>query len=285
MYTNALRVVALLLISVVTASGCATRSVPAGPQPPIDHVQAPAPLPKAEHTTTAEPAFDPSTVITAARSAEPRTTVAALVIDRTTGEELVAIDADRPFRSASLVKLLIAIDALERHAATGKEIAKMLSRSDDAIASRLWVAGDGPTIITRTVKTLGLKATRPPRLPGRWGDVLLTAHDVARIYDYVLTSLPDDDRALIVDSLAGATRVAADGFNQYFGIPDGLGGRWAIKQGWSDSRTDLLIHSSGLVGDGWRYVVVVLTEHPLGVPVARATGSATAAAKALSSVF
>lgn len=283
MYTYARRM--LVFVLAIGLTGCGTRTRLDAPVAPV----APAPRPVREETVTVEPepTFDPATVSTAVTSVEPHATLGALVVDRTSGTELLAIEPDRQFRSASLVKLLIALDALEREtdAFTRKQLAVMLSRSDDDIANMLWVKGGGPEIVKRGVKRLGLAATEPPRRPNRWGDVLLTAHDVARIYEYVLTEISDEDRELIVGALAGATRVAADGWDQYFGIPDGLGGTWAVKQGWSDSPADLVIHSSGLVGEGWRYTVVLLTEHPLRTPVAAATGSVTAGAKALSSLF
>jgi hypothetical protein len=281
MYTNARR--ALVFVLAIGLTGCGTRTRLDAPVVPV----APAPRPVLEETVTAEPAFDPATVISAATSVEPRTTVGALVVDRTTGTELLAIEPDRQFRSASLVKLLIALDVLEQETDehTREQLTTMLARSDDKIASMLWVKHGGPMLVERTAKRLGLTATKPPKRAGRWGDVLLTAHDVARIYGYVLNEASEGDRTLIVHALAGATRIAGDGWDQYFGIPDGLGGAWAVKQGWSDSPTDLVIHSTGLVGEGWRYTVVLLTEHPLGTPVAAATGSVTAAAKALSSLF
>lgn len=284
MHTNACRVLVVLLAGLIIGlTGCARRPQPAVEVMPV----APAPRPIVEETVAVEPAFDPAIVITAVRSVEPHATVGALVIDRTAGSELLAIEPDRQFRSASLVKLLIAIDVLEHKTdeSTRRRLTLMLARSDDDIASALWVAGGGPAIVVRAAKRLGLRGTEPPRKAGRWGDVLLTAHDVARIYEYVLTELSEDERALIVGALADAPRVAADGWDQYFGIPDGLGGTWAVKQGWSDSPTDLVIHSSGLIGEGWRYIVVLLTEHPLRTRAAAATGSVTAAAKALSSLF
>ena len=288
MHTNARRVVvSLLTILAIGAGGCAARLSPAEARLTIEPGPVPAPRPRVQETTQVEPAFDPATVVAAVRSVEPHATVGALVVDRTSGTELLAIEPDRQFRSASLVKLLIAIDALDSGAdpKARRRLGLMLERSDDDIASSLWVARGGPLIITRTAGRLELAGTRMPRQPGRWGDVLLTAHDVGRIYEYVLTRLPDADRELIVDALARAPRTAEDGFDQHFGIPDGLGGSWAVKQGWSNSPTDLVIHTSGLVGDGWRYVAVLLTQHPLGVPVRTATSSVTAGAKALSPLF
>jgi hypothetical protein len=230
--------------------------------------------------------LNPNVVIGAVRSVEKRAVVGVFVEDRSTGAELLTIEPDRQFRSASLVKLLIAIDALNRDDGPkqSERIAQMLALSDDDIASSLWVAGGGGALVTRTAAQLGLTDTEPPpsSRPGRWGDVSLTARDVVRIYDYVLTELPADQRNLMVDSMARAPRTAKDGFDQYFGIPAALGGTWAIKQGWSDSVNDIVLHSTGLVGADRRYVVVLLTSHPLGVSFKTGALSVTAAAKALS---
>jgi hypothetical protein len=277
----------------VGLAGCATQ-VPGDLAPePSRSRSAPEPIPQPRPqptssavTTTTEvvrtkPALDPAAVVAAVRSVEPRATVAAVVVDRTTGAPRLELNADRPFRSASLVKLLIAIDALERgeDAALDKRLSYMLRMSDDATASSLWVAGGGSALVTRTAARIGLRATRPPRIPGQWGDVMLTAADVVRIYQFILTGLPAGQSRLILDALASAPRVAADGFDQYFGIPDGLGGPFAIKQGWSNSKTDIVLHSTGLVGD---HIVVLLTEHPVRSSWSTDARAVTAGARALS---
>ncbi|MFL6126237.1 hypothetical protein [Actinophytocola sp.] len=227
--------------------------------------------------------LDPRPLVAAAAAAEPNTTLGAVVFDRGTGTELLAVEPDRQFRSASLVKLLIAVDALGRgaNATTRNKIARMLSMSDDDIASELWVQDDGPRLVTRMAKLIGLRATEPPETYGRWGDTMLTARDVVRVYQFVMDSLPPEDHTLIVDALAQAPEYAADDFRQYFGIPDGLNAQWAIKQGWSNNDHTMVLHSTGLVGAKWRYVVVLLTEHPLGSGRARCAKSVTAAASAL----
>ena len=69
----------------------------------------------------------------------------------------------------------------------------MLSRSDDDLASRFWSAYGGPSIVTGWAKKIGLTGTRAPADPGRWGDTLITAKDVVRIYQYVLAHRPGSD--------------------------------------------------------------------------------------------
>jgi hypothetical protein len=84
-----------------------------------------------------------------------------------------------------------------------------------------------------------------------------------------------------VDALAKATEYGADDFRQYFGIPDGLSAQWAIKQGWGNNDHTMVLHSTGLVGPKWRYIVVLLTEHPLGSGWKTCARSVTAAAEVL----
>jgi hypothetical protein len=43
----------------------------------------------------------------------------------------------------------------------------------------------------------------------------------------------------------------------------------------------MVLHSTGLVGRDWRYVVVLLTEHPLGSGLRTSANAVTAAAEAL----
>ena len=224
----------------------------------------------------------PAQVEEAAARVEPNTIVGALVLDRVSGARPVAVNADRPFRSASLVKLLIAIDALEHgmDVADRERLFRMLTVSDDDIASSFWVRGGGPDIVIRTSAELGLTGTVPPEVPGQWGEVLVTPADVARIYQYILR-MPTEGRRLIVDALASAPRVAADGFDQHFGIPNGLPRPWAIKQGWGNNDSAMVVHSTGLAGEDWRYVVVLLTEHPLGSGWSTSADAVTAAATSI----
>lgn len=222
----------------------------------------------------------------AAAHVEPNTVLGAVVYDRVTGRALLSLNADRQFRSASLVKLMIAIDALNRGADDGEreQIARMLSLSDDDIASALWVKG-GPGIIRRVVSLIGLQHTEAPEVAGKWGEVKLTANDMVLVYQYIMDKLPAADHTLIVDALAQAPQYAADGSDQYFGIPDGLNTQWAIKQGWGNNTRTMVLHSTALVGTNFRYVVILLTEHPLGSGWSTCKKSVTAAARALNGLL
>ncbi|WP_435118911.1 serine hydrolase [Amycolatopsis thermoflava] len=202
-----------------------------------------------------------------------------LVYDRKQNRTLRQEGAGTRYRSASLVKLLIAVDLVQRGHVTpdrpSPRVTRMLSYSDDTIANQLWESGGGPDIVRRTATSLGLTATEPPADPGRWGDTLLSAEDVVKIYRAVL-AMPSRERQLILDPLRNAHQVAADGVDQYFGIPDALPGRpWAIKQGWAAGRGGVDAHTSGVVGTGDQYVVVVLSHRPGGTALETAMREVT----------
>jgi hypothetical protein len=195
----------------------------------------------------------------------PNVQVGFEVFDRQTDTVLISQNAGQQCASMSVVKLLIAVDALARDNwatpdnATQQEIHQMLADSDDEIADRLWTADGGPTIVTRMAGLLGLTGTQPPDDPGEWGDTKITPQDMVTVYRYVTDQLPTPGRDLVLGALASAPPIAADGFNQYFGIPDGMPHTtWAIKQGWGTSGSQAVMNSTGLVGTDLRYVVVVL---------------------------
>lgn len=286
----------LAVTTVVTTGGCGAGPSASVGDPVILAVPAPdaKPLPQTSPQTptptpTPSPApdktggpVDPALVEAAALRVEPNTTLGAVVLDQVSGATSLSVNADRQFRSASLVKLMITIDALDRGVSeTDRErLSRMLSVSDDDLASTFWVKG-GPDIIPRVVALAGLEHTEAPELAGQWGEVKVTPNDMVRVYEYILHRMPDADRSLIVDALAQAPEYAADDFDQYFGIPDGLTAQWAIKQGWGNNDRTMALHSTGLVGPGWRYVVILLTEHPLGSGWRTSANSVTAAARAL----
>ncbi|MFI9380597.1 hypothetical protein [Kutzneria sp. NPDC052558] len=204
------------------------------------------------------------------------------MVDRTRRETVRWQGAELAFRSASLVKLLIALDVLDRRPVTPalrEALRLMLSASDDDVANELWEADGGPEIVERTARRLALPAARPPEIAGRWGDTMLGIGDVVATYEHILGS---QWRDLIVGALAAAPRHGSDGFDQHFGIPR-LPRPWAVKQGWSASPADVVLHSSGLVGAGWRFVVVVLASFPVGTEWATAAAAVDGEVSALSS--
>lgn len=205
----------------------------------------------------------------AIRAVLPDSRVGFEVFDRASDAVLASQDADQQFAAMSVVKLLVALDLLTRDdgsssdSATQQELRQMLASSDDQIADRLWTEGGGGAIVSRVAARLGLTGTRPPDDPGQWGDTQITPADLVTVYRYIAEQLPAPDRDLVLGALGDAPRTAADGFDQYFGIPEGMPNTgWAIKQGWGTSGSDAVMNSTGLVGPDLRYVVVVLVSAP-----------------------
>jgi D-alanyl-D-alanine carboxypeptidase len=207
--------------------------------------------------------------------------VSVLVHDRKNDEDLVSYHPDATYPSASLVKLLIAFEAL-RQGVDSATVAEMLSRSDDTVASRLWSKLGGPAIVSGWAARIGMKSTRPPDDPGHWGATTVTATDLVRLYEYLMDQAPEGTRQVVLRALDGATEHGADGFDQFFGIPGAVTATdWAVKQGWSCCDPGRNLHTSGLVA-GRRYIVVVLTAQSADTGWKDASDRVTAVVKALS---
>lgn len=222
-------------------------------------------------TTTDPPAPQPDLgagLAAAEQAAGDSVNLGIAVLDVRTGE-LVGSGGDKQFYSASLSKLLLVVDMLDRRAAGDLELSdddlqlvdRALSYSDDGAMDQMWTQFDGMAAIDRVAAEVGLTGTHSPNDPSQWGEVVITADDMVHLYQYVLQKMPEADRDLIVDALSGAQEEAADGFDQFFGLLDGnaRGSRAAYaKQGWMYYLpSDVYLHSAGVV-DG-RYAVAVLT--------------------------
>jgi hypothetical protein len=224
------------------------------------------------------------------------------VFDRQTGQFVHQQDADLRFRSASVVKLLIALDFFwdrgpeyDVPPADRERLEVMLRSSDDDAASYYWDQCGGAAIVDRMVGRLGLTRTAGPPAshPGFWGYVAITAADTVRIYRYLLEQAPARVREFVMAQLHQATRHGTDGFDQYFGIASVFEDGYSIKQGWSgfhgssgyrsdrakpESVVDLVndaLHTTGTVGPDDRSIVAVFTLHPSGTPYEQAYAAVT----------
>ncbi|MCO1580023.1 serine hydrolase [Crossiella sp. SN42] len=253
-----------------------------GPEPTEVVQPGPTTRPKQEKGSPTELG---NAVNRAVRAGGSATGVGLLVLEVDGWRELASVDPDRQFRSASLVKLLIAVDALQSGASTATDLRTMLSASHDGIASELWVRLGGNTMVQRQARRMGLSRTLPPLDPMHWGDTKVSARDVAKMYRHILTELPKAHRELIMSALAAAPKIAADRFDQHFGIPNGLPKvQWAVKQGWATGRAGTDLHTSGVLAEGTR-VVVLLSTHSPGTSYARAAKSLNTGAGALAGLF
>ncbi|MGH3429609.1 MAG: hypothetical protein ACRDQZ_18915 [Mycobacteriales bacterium] len=168
-------------------------------------------------------------------------TASYVLYDRETNSVTSELNPTKQYRSASLVKLLIALDylqtkgSLDAVSATDRAaLQSMLRSSDDVAARNFWQAAGRDQVITRMVPRLGLRQTQPPADPNYWGYTALSASDVVKIYRYLLD---DDDpqgfKAFVLAQLHQSTRCAVDGRDQSFGIPSAVPTPVGVKQGWS----------------------------------------------------
>jgi hypothetical protein len=170
----------------------------------------------------------------------PDVTVAFAVYDRDSRHTTLRYNEHEQIRSASVVKLLIALDYFETNGADTPIpdadlalLVPMLRSSYDDAASELWVRLGWEKIVERAVVRLKLRDTAPPVNVGFWGYTALSAADVITIYRHILEDAPQRVRDFIMGNLSEATNCASDGFDQSFGIPSAVPGRVAFKQGWS----------------------------------------------------
>jgi beta-lactamase class A len=185
--------------------------------------------------------------------------VGVTVLDLQTGQT-ISEDGDKQFYSASLSKLILAVDALQQPLSEDDQdlIHRALSASDDEAMDVLWERFDGMDAIGRVAAEAGMTETHAPEDPSQWGETVITANDMVRLYKYILAS---PERDTIVGALSSATATAADGFDQEFGLL-GVTGFYA-KQGWMYYLpSDVYLHSAGVLDN--RYAVAVLTTNPSG---------------------
>jgi hypothetical protein len=248
---------------------------------------APAPTPVAAPSSAPTPAAAPppeaSPVQAAVEAADATVTrrgadVGIAVLDRTTGTLALNDEADDAMNSASLSKLLTAIDLLDRGAAGRVEVSDAdrrlvraaLGPSDDPAMNALWTRFGGQSGITRVIDRLGLQDTAVPSDPSQWGEVQLSARDMTTVFRHVLETMAPADRDLVLGAMATAPATASDGFDQAFGLLDPAGRGAAAKQGWLCClQSSLDLHSAGVLDPEGRFVVAVLSNQPFGYGAAR----------------
>ncbi|MGI5237674.1 hypothetical protein [Dactylosporangium sp. CA-139066] len=169
-------------------------------------------------------------------------TAGIVIYDRQAGAYVLQQKASWRFRSASLVKLLIALDyfwdkgpSYDVPADDEPRLQIMLRSSDDAAATALWKANGQRDIVTRMVGRLGLQDTAPPPVsqPGYWGYTAVSAADLVRVYQYILDKAPPAVRDFIMGNLHATTKCGTDQYDQSFGIPSTFKAPRSAKQGWS----------------------------------------------------
>lgn len=195
--------------------------------------------------------------------------------------------ADQAQPTASVVKLLIAVDLIDSSGVpSGSEataVRTMLAASDDRVASRLWEQHGGPAIIRRQVEKLKLAHTSPPTAAGQWGSTQMSPADVITVYRHITAGLSAPERDFMTEAMESTPRSAADGFDQHFGIPRAFPGTvWAVKQGWGSSDGRRVLNTTGLVRTASRsFAIAVMGSWSEGIDWTTATTALTTATSAL----
>jgi hypothetical protein len=259
----------VLAVVALALAGCGHVRADAGASRPSPAAHTATPFTSMSATSTSATSTSAtSTSATSTSAAEPGAAAteadsrfSLVVFDRTTGKAVVNENSSTAYPAESVVKLLIAITALQN----GEDediVAEMLMTSDDNVANTMWTRYGNVAIIYRAVDQIGLPGVVAPEDSGRWGDTRITADDVVRIYRYLLDRAPKDVSATILKALGSTTRQAADNFYQYYGIVDALDDHdWKVKQGWACCKPARVLHSTGIVGPDDRYIVAALSAH------------------------
>ncbi|MBU3751233.1 MAG: hypothetical protein FGM52_12445 [Mycobacterium sp.] len=209
--------------------------------------------------------------------------ISLTLLDRSTGRVISSGDQS-PFPIASVSKLFIADDLLAQavrrkkrlSAADRRELDVMLRSSADVPAGEFWKRGGGDAIIRRVADRYNLGSTTVP-YDGEWWNTMSTTSNLVRYYELLLNSaggLPAQQADVILADLGKSTPIAADGYPQRFGIPDGLYAEpVAVKQGWMCCwAPDKQVHlSTGVVGADRRFVIAVAAMQSADEKTARNT--------------
>ncbi|WP_420120364.1 hypothetical protein [Nakamurella sp.] len=136
-------------------------------------------------------------------------------------------------------------------------LTRMIATSDDVIASDLYEATGGDAMVQRVATRYGMTGTRPTPDGTYWGNVQVTAADLAALLDGVLA---DPATATVIGpAMRSTTATAADGVDQRFGLRAVPGA--GSKQGWGCCLSGIAgIHSMGFTDD--RIVVVLSGVEP-----------------------
>jgi hypothetical protein len=231
-------------------------------------------------------AFGPAGTVSVALAAVPPAGEAGSAEAGCGGSVPVArAGTDDPVATASLVKLYVIAELLHRQRAgrlvldddDRAAMAAMARTSDDAAASQLWDRHGGGQLVSDLAARYGLTGTAPPQDPGQWGQTTTTAGDVACFLALLPAVAGPEDSRRVLDWMRMAAPIAADGFDQRFGLFGAEGA--AVKQGWSCCLAGTrLLHSAGVV-DGVAVALLASAEPEVGYP--EVAQGLTAAATAL----
>ncbi|MBM7860966.1 serine hydrolase [Lentzea nigeriaca] len=257
-----LRPILVALALALTACGHAET---AQPQEPPRHTPAAAPLVATpEVCPMPDSGFDcefQKRIQNAKNYAETRPGIIGIVLrDRKTGAMWRNDHAGELTWTASTIKLAMIVNLLERNrsgkikltADDRRLMTAMLHSSDDDAADTLWKRYTGTTFnaafpkygMADLVAQRGYSANFP-----YWGFEKCTTNDLDRLINYVLDTVPAEDRAYIVEQMRQV------GPEQQWGVwgPDS-----GAKNGWSEEDGGWVMNSVGFVGKDERYTLAIM---------------------------
>jgi hypothetical protein len=193
-------------------------------------------------------------------------TVGIAVLDTRTGHLYGSGRYNGVFASESVVKVFIATRLLvsgQMHGTTKARAYKMITRSDDAIATSLYgrVGGDGLIGWMKKhfhVAGLGYR----PSQRGWWGNTHIRPAGLVRLY----AKLKANRRVgpWLLNAMHHATKYGSDGTYQFFGLPSATR-HAAVKQGWGNDfeiGNNADFNTTGFVNND-RYAVAILARGPI----------------------
>lgn len=219
--------------------------------------------------------LQPGIAAATALARQAGTNVGIAVLDRQTDELWTnGPPSGEPVWVASIAKLFIADNLLHRQQ-TGEIVLSPQERqqlevslrvSDDGAADSLYYGYGTESMITEVAARYGLPNITPSNQAGEWELTSVSAVDLVTYLDAFIDTAVPTDVDFVLGQLRASPEIAADGFDQYFGIPAALPAEaWAIKQGWMCCpRETSYLHTSGVLGTDNRYAVAILTHTPGG---------------------
>ena len=136
-------------------------------------------------------------------------------------------------------------------------LTRMIATSDDVLAGDLYDAAGADEMVDRVAVRYGLTGTSPTPDGEYWGNVQVTASDMATLLTGVLADPATG--AVIGPAMRATTVIAADGVEQRFGMGRVPGA--GSKQGWGCCLSgEVGIHTMGFTDD--RIVVVLSAAEP-----------------------
>ena len=220
----------------------------------------------AEANAAAHPAPDTSEAVEEAteEAAEDGMNQSVIVMNKQTGSVTTSIDAEATVPAMSLFKIIVAADVINRAGGVGDvapgtlaRLRQMIIASDDSIAQDFYDDDGQGDIVTRVANEYGLSETTPSPEPRYWGDVRISAHDMASLLYQLLSNTATS--AWFTQTMQASRDVGADGFDQNFGVNSVPGA--GSKQGWGCCLGDVIaIHSMGFTAN--QIIVVLSTADP-----------------------